>query len=544
MNKAQKIEYATLLEERIKRVNLKRRAVVGLVNPDGKHTHSITQQTGTWSATQDAPSVYLPSKLERVLTSTKRFIVLIGGRGSAKSISMGDIALIDARDTGAKTYCLREYQSSIRNSMHSLLKNEIERLQLSGFEIMQHAISVNNTDAFEFAGLSRNVDSIKSAYGFRRYLIEEAQSISQESLRALTPTARARPNKGLPGQAGEAMTQNNVSIVFIANPGSTEDPFSQRFIVPFLSDIEREGYYEDDLHLIVQINYTDNPWFKESGLEPERVWDFEHLPRALYDHIWLGKFNDSVDSALIMAEWFDACIDSHVRLGFQARGALIASHDPSDSGPDNKGYSLRHGNVFTQFEEMDHGTVNEGGHWAAQLALASRADYFTWDCDGMGVALSEQMSADFMGKPTQLVMYRGSESPDDPKSIYLPALKAPVAGQKTIEETFANKRAQYYFELRDRCYRTYRAVVHGEYHDPDTLISFDSGITLLSKLRSELCRIPTKPSGSGLLGLYTKAEMRSKFKLPSPNLADCAMMSMRYRPPTVEPTVITFRRKW
>ena len=105
----------------------------------------------------------------------------------------------------------------------------------------------------------------------------------------------------------------------IENPGSTEDPFSKRFITPFLSALESDGFYEDDLHLIIIMNYTDNPWFAESGLEAERAWDYANLPRALYDHIWLGKFNDSVESGLILAEWFDACIDAHVKLGFEGR---------------------------------------------------------------------------------------------------------------------------------------------------------------------------------------------------------------------------------
>jgi len=103
-----------------------------------------------------------------------------------------------------------------------------------------------------------------------------------------------------------------------------------------------------------------------------------------------------------------------------------------------------------------------------------------------------------------------------------------VMSQKKNKEIFKNKRAQYYFMLRDRIYRTYRAVEHNEYSDPDALISFDSSIKLINKLRSELCRIPIKPNSNGMLELYRKEDMKRLFNIKSPNLADSAMMCGRF----------------
>lgn len=520
-----------LLLEDLERIDSEKTSTcVGLVCPHKGLTHAVKKVDGKWVETQDTPDCYLPAITERILTSLKRFIIVIGGRGSAKSVSVGDICLIDVRDKGAKTYCLREYQSSIKNSVHSLLKDEATRLEFDGFEVQQNAIRFRGHEAFEFAGLARNVDSIKSAHGFKRFWMEESQYISAMSLRALTPTARQKPNKGLPGDIGEVIVESGVSMVFVANPASSQDPFSQRFIVPYQDALERDGYYEDDLHLIVVMNYTDNPWFAESGLEAERRWDYDHLPRALYDHIWLGKFNDSVDNALITAEWFDACIDAHKVLGFAPRGVRVAAHDPSDKGADSKGYAMRHGSVVLDIEEKTDGDVNEGGHWAADIAISQKVDFFAWDGDGMGAGLAEQMGKDFHGKKVQLAVFRGSENPDNPDAMYSPAIGISIQDQKSNIDAFRNKRAQYYFSLRDRIYRTYRAVVHKEYHDPDTLISFANDIPLLSKLRSEVCRLPIKPNINGRNELYTKEYMKTKLKIPSPNLADPVMMCMRYQP--------------
>lgn len=527
-----KQELLLLLEERARRKSSG--TVVGLVHPVDGHTHSVVRRAGKWQVTTEEPSVYLPAKLEPVLKSNKRFIVVIGGRGSGKSVGVADICLIDAKDNNAKTYCLREYQSSIRNSIHSLLKEEIQRLDFTGFEVQDNGIKRGGEDAFQFAGLARNVDSIKSAHGFKRFQVEESQFISKDSLKALTPTARKKPVKGKPTELEEVVDDpsSNVSMIFIANPGSSEDPFSKRFITPFKEHLDRDGFYEDDLHLVVVMNYSDNPWYHLSGLEEERQWDYENLDRALYDHIWLGAFNDSVEHALIKAEWFDACVDAHKKLGFGPTGARIASHDPSDLGPDSKGFAARHGSIVLAVKEKLDGSVNEGGHWAAGEAIAFGCDQFSWDGDGMGIALGEQMGIDFYGKPTALHVFRGSESPDYPDSLYSSAFStdaaASISSQKTNKNCFRNKRAQYYFALRDRCYRTYRAVIHGEYHDPSALISFDSSIDILNKLRAELCRMPIKPNGNGLFELYTKEEMKSKFKMASPNLADSVMILMRH----------------
>lgn len=513
-----------------RRVDEAPNTVVGIVHPDGSLIHALINDDGRWVETDITPDVYIAEKLERVLKSNKRFIIVIGGRGSSKSVGIADICLIGANDDNTKTYCLREYQSSIKNSVHSLLKSEIERLEFTGFDTQAQSILRGAEDVFQFAGIARNVDSIKSAHGFKRFYIEEAQFVSQDSLDVLTPTARNKPNKGLPQSKAELKDDNyeGVSMYFIANPSSREDPFSKRFIVPYEDELDDKGFYEDGLHLIVVMNYADNPWFDESGLESERKWAKYHLSSAMYEHIWQGDYNDSVENSLILGEWFDACIDAHKKLGWNITGANITAHDPSDTGGDTKGFARRHGSLVTHVTEKLDGDVNEGSRWAVGLAQQYGTDYYTWDCDGMGVALNEQVSRDFSERGTRIAMFKGSESPDYPDVIYKPAMQASMANQKTNKEVFRNKRVQYYCVLRDRIYRTFRCVVHGEFADPDKMISFDSSIESLRKLKSELCRLPVKPNANGLIDLYTKQEMLSKFKFRSPNLGDAVMMSMRY----------------
>ena len=536
MNRQQKIELLQLLEEKKRRA--KKGCVFGVVHPENGHTHSVMRNGDEWVETSIAPDMYIASKLEPVLKTNKRFVVIIGGRGSGKSIQVIDIASAGVIDYGDKVYCLREFQNSISESMYSTIKDEVERLNLTGFEMQATEINYGK-GGFRFKGLARNPSSIKSAQGFRRFIIEEAQFISEESLTALTPTARNKAKPGLPSKFIVETEQeenkdiselNSVQMFFVGNPGSSADPFSQRFIVPFESELSKHGYYEDDLHLIVVMNYDDNPWYCDSGLEDERQYDLKHKPRALYDHIWLGAYNDSVPDSIIMPEWFDACVDAHKKLTIKPRGSRVFAFDPADTGPDAKGYAYRFGNIFYDVGEIDQPDINSSADDAAILAKKYGSELFAWDCDGMGVGLKRQFTEWFGGSGVQLKQFRGSGGVDNPDDVYEQphAMNEQVeyqGKQKTNRETFKNKRAQNYWKLRDMCYKTYRAVQFGEMFDQDELVSFSSEIKHIHKLRSEICRVPQKKNPSGVIQIMSKQEM-AKLKIASPNMADSVMMAL------------------
>lgn len=451
------------------------------------------------------PVITIPNKLKPFL-KPKRFKIAYGGRGAGKSQTFADMFLMKAQTESAKVGCFREMQNSIEDSVHSLLKDEISRLEVDGFTVEKASIHNQEGAEFKFKGLSRNPDAVKSMHGFKYFWVEEAQSISKDSLDKLTPTLR---------EAGS-------EVWFSLNPQSSEDPVYNRFIKPFESELLRDGIYEDDLHTIVLVNYYDNPWFPQI-LEDERLWDYENKPRSQYDHIWLGKCNDSVEYSIIPVEWFDACIDSHIKMGFKAVGQKVVAFDPSDLGGDAKGLAVRHGSVFTEVTESTTGDVNEGCDWATDIAIKEQADLFSFDADGLGVTLRRQVSDAFEGKKITYTLFKGSESPDDPDRAYEEIGRNETQYQKKSNlDTFRNKRAQYYWKLRDRMYATYRAVEKKEYTDPDKMISISSDIKMLDKIRAELCRIPRKPTGNGLIQLVSKKDMKTS----SPNMADAMMMSM------------------
>ena len=505
--------------------------VIGFVSNDGDLHRSYCFSNSNWEPTSREPTAFFAESLEPVFLRPKRFIVIVGGRGSGKSIGIGDAGLIQMHDMRANLLCIREFQSSIEDSVHGLLREEVSRLELKDFTITDKRIQCATGGYAKFSGLSRNPESVKSAFGFKWFWVEEAQFLSDKSLKTLTPTARNKPVKGLPAKMVEVdvdeIDLDSVSVVFTGNPASSDDPFSKRFLVPFQSELDAEGIYEDDMHLIIKMNWNDNPWYKLSGLNAEREFDYTNLPRSTYDWIWNGGYNDDIENALIKSEWFDACIDAHKKLFPNAHGITKVTHDPSDLGADPKAVLVRKGNVITNVTQRTDIDVNEGNDWALGIAINENADQYEWDVGGMGVTLKRDVNTALEGKRITTHQFNGASSVDNPDTPYEASGASNIRNDMTWKEVCKNLRAQCYLRLRDRIYRTYLSVTKGVMCDPDMLISISSDCEHLSTLRSELCRMPIKPNSSGLFELYTKKEMREKFKVRSPNLADCLMMSER-----------------
>lgn len=441
------------------------------------------------------------------LNQKKRIKAAFGGRGGTKSQTCVDILIHKVAVGGLKVCCFREFGSSVEDSIWALVTDEIDRIGVPGFTVMQRKIVHEYGGSFKSKGLGRDSKSVKSFSGFDIFLIEEGDFLTAEILKDLTPTLRKEGSE----------------LWVIFNPQSREDVVSKRFILPFYKELLKNKVYEDDMHYIAWTNYDENPWFP-AELEKERQFDEIHLTSAEYEHKWLGAFNDSIENSIIKSEWFDAAIDAHKKLNFKAIGIEVVSHDPSDMGPDDKGICHRHGSVVVECKTKATGDANEGMDWALEYAVTNQVDLFTWDCDGMGISLNRQVEEALKGKRIDLKMYKGSHGPDDPNSIYI-GVNGSKEKRKTNKETFKNKRAQKSWAIRDRFYNTYLALEKGIWTDPENMISISSEIAEIDQLRSEACRIPRKPNPNGMIQLYPKPEMKSKFKIDSPNLFDSLVMA-------------------
>ena len=110
----------------------------------------------------------------------------------------------------------------------------------------------------------------------------------------------------------------------------------------------------------------------------------------------------------------------------------------------------------------------------------------------MGALLRDQAGRNFNGTKVHTFMYKGSESPHHPESLFKGEGDYGIRGNKKNKDVFDNKKAQNIIAFAERVRKTWEAVALGKYHNPDELVSFDSEkipANFLQKLRSEACRI-------------------------------------------------------
>jgi phage terminase large subunit len=224
-----------------------------------------------------------PEKLQ-FLFEPHRYKVAYGGRGSGKSWSMARALLIKAANEPTRVLCAREIQKSIKQSVHTLLNDQIQSLGLGAFyEVLEAEIRGINGSTFSFTGLATNtVESIKSFEGCDIVWVEEAQTVSKKSWDILIPTIR-KPN-------------SEIWVSF--NPNIDTDDTYKRFVVEPPENAK-----------VVKVNYTDNPWFPDV-LEDERQHSLKTNPD--YANIWEGDCKAAVDGAIYSNEIREAQEEGHI----------------------------------------------------------------------------------------------------------------------------------------------------------------------------------------------------------------------------------------
>lgn len=200
-----------------------------------------------------------------------------GGRGSGKSHVMAE-NLVEAMvmDANLRAVCIREVQKSLKFSAKQLIEDKIRSMGVSHlFDVQAAEIKrIGGNGVCIFQGMQdHTADSIKSLEGFKIAWVEEAQSLSERSLRLLRPTMRA------PG----------AELWFSWNPEQPDDP------VEFLRTRPPEGA------IVVRANYSDNPFLPDE-LKEEMEYDRAGDPET-FAHVWLGEYNVRSDAQIFAGRY-------------------------------------------------------------------------------------------------------------------------------------------------------------------------------------------------------------------------------------------------
>ena len=291
------------------------------------------------------------------------------------------------------------------------------------------------------------------------------------------------------------------------------------------------------------VNGTANPFAKKAngGQIPKFTFHWRDDPRK--DDAWYEKQKEFLDPVTIAQEididysasqtgivcpsaWIQSSVDADKKLGITVTGERSGSLDVADEGKDKNAFAASYGVRLEHLEQWSGvgSDIFDTALRSFSLCDEHALDTFKFDSDGLGAGvrgdarvINEKRIED--GRKVIVVSpFRGSEAVFDPKG-------EDVKGRKN-EDHFANRKAQGWWNLRERFKYTHRAVAHflatgtlPPDFDPDRIIVIPSDLPLRASLVSELTQPTYKLNSAGKI-LIDKAPEGAK----SPNLADVVMI--------------------
>jgi phage terminase large subunit len=411
-----------------------------------------------------------------------RHRILYGGRASSKSWEFAGMAASIASQCKTRFLCVRRYQNKIKESVYTLIKNQVDNFGIGGFNVLASEIKHCNGSEFSFYGIERNVDEIKSFEGADILWIEEAHNLTKEQWDILEPTIRKEGSE--------------IWISF--NPKLATDFVYQRFIVNTPPN-----------SIVRLINYPENPFISNTmrlAIEAKLEEDKEE-----HDHIYLGVPMLDDDMAIIKRSWCEAAKDAHIKLDIDMFGGNTVGYDVADSGEDKNAVCVFDGTVCTHIEEWKAGE-DELKESALRAYSHVTNGWLVYDSIGVGAHTGSTLKD--IGK-SNYTKFNAGAAVENPDIEYAP--------QITNRQKFENLKAQAWQDVADRLRNTYNAVNRGQSFDPSKMISFNSEMEGIESLITELCT-PRKDTSERGLDMVESKKKLAKREVKSPNKADAFIM--------------------
>lgn len=235
--------------------------------------------------------IKIPPKLIPVFAGEADVRGAYGGRGSAKTRSFALMTAVRAYMWSTEgregiILCGREFMNSLDDSSMAEIKAAIRSVPWldAHFDIGEKYIRTRDGRIeYKFAGLDRNIGSVKSKARILLLWVDEAEPVSESAWSVIIPTVR----------------EEGSEIWVTWNPARKTSATHKRF---------REV---KDLRMkVVELNWRDNPKFP-ANLERKRLKDKLERPDS-YDHIWEGDFVTVVEGAYYAKNLTDARLQGRI----------------------------------------------------------------------------------------------------------------------------------------------------------------------------------------------------------------------------------------
>jgi len=230
-----------------------------------------------------AVQIALPPKLIPVFRGEADIRGAFGGRGSAKTRSFAKMVAVQGYRYGTagisgQLLCARQFMNSLEDSSLEECKRAIEDepFLAAYYDVGEKYIkSRDGRISFTFAGLDRNIASIKSKGRILVCWVDEAEPVTSLAWSILIPTLR---------EEGDGW---NAELWVSWNPARKN------------AAVERFRHSADPRIKIIEMNWRDNPKFPDT-LNRARLRDKEDRPDE-YDHIWEGAYG--AIAGAILGKW-------------------------------------------------------------------------------------------------------------------------------------------------------------------------------------------------------------------------------------------------
>lgn len=290
-----------------------------------------------------------------------RYIIFYGGRASGKSHAVALALLLRGRNQKLRILCTREVQNTIRDSVHKLLKDLIIKHEMNEYLVLKDSIvnRVTGTE-FLFKGLKHNIMEIKSTEGIDIAWVEEAQSITKESLDVLTPTIRKEGSQ----------------IIFTFNRFNELDPV----YVEFVQDPPPNTY-------VKKVNFDV---LERLGLLPDvikqEIAKDSDSPET-YAHKWLGEPLSQQEKAIISRTKILGAMERTV----EADGQDIYAVDVARMGKDRTVFWKRTGLKTIKTKQIDKSRITDLCDQLEQFMDFDKQAEIRVDDTGVGGGVTDEM---------------------------------------------------------------------------------------------------------------------------------------------------------
>ena len=416
-----------------------------------------------------------------------RLRVLHGGRASSKSWEFAGRAAQIGQEYKTRFLCVRRFQNKIKESVYTLIGNQIDNFEFGGYTKMASSISHTNGTEFVFYGIERNIDEIKSFEGADVLWIEEAHNLTKEQWDILEPTIRK--------EGSEIWLSFNGRLI--------SDFVWQNFIVKPPKNC-----------IVRKVNYTENPFISDTLLES--IDELKAVDYERYEHVYLGVPMSDDDSTIIKRSWINAALDFHLKhTELDMSGAKVEGYDVADSGDDKNSTVSANGSIAYSCDEWQGGD-NELKKSADRVRLQAIKNNACVIYDSIGVGAHTGSTLQGGGFNNFAGFNAGGK-------VIKPLRKYNGIKQK---EYFSNVKAQAWWLVADRLRNTYDYVVNGnKNYTSDEMISISSNMKDIDGLISELCCVRRDFDSAGKVKAESKIDLKNR-GIMSPNKADAFIMAM------------------